>query len=126
MVRNTGTAVISIGSGYGGDRVEQAIRSTKAHPLLTVVNAGAKGALIHVVGGSNLTISDATRIGEGVTDNLASDANVIFGARMLPELNDQLRVMSVITGVKARFGEARNKEAREAHSIRLEAAEQIY
>ncbi len=126
VVRNTGTAVISIGSGYGGDRVEQAIRSTKSHPLLTVDNEGAKGALIHVIGGTNLTISEATRIGEGVTDTLASDANVIFGARMLPELNDQLRVMSVITGVKAKFGDAKNKEIREAHAIRLEAAERIY
>ncbi|MEM0201182.1 MAG: cell division protein FtsZ [Candidatus Micrarchaeaceae archaeon] len=126
VVRNTGTAVISIGSGYGADKVEQAIKSTKQHPLLTVDNEGAKGALIHVVGGTNLTISDATRIGEGVTDNLATDANVIFGARMLPELNDQIRVMSVITGVKAKFGESRNKDIHEAHTMRLEMTDHIY
>ncbi len=126
VVRNTGTAVISIGSGHGADKVEQAIKSTKQHPLLTVDNEGAKGALIHVVGGTNLTISDATRIGEGVTDNLATDANVIFGSRMLPELNDQINVMSVITGVKAKFGESRNKEVREAHTMRLEMTDHIY
>ena len=125
VVRNTGTAVISIGSGHGPDRVEQAVRSTRTHPLLTVDYENAKGALIHVVGGGNLTIKDATRIGEGVTADLAPDANVIFGARMMPELNDQIRVMSVVTGVKAKFGEKR-EERTSASPMRLEIAERIY
>lgn len=125
VVRNTGTAVISIGSGYGSERVEQVIRSTRTHPLLSVDYEGAKGALIHVVGGSNLTISDATRIGDGVTRELAPDANVIFGARMLPELNDQIRVMSVITGVKAKFGQKR-EEDKHATALRMEGMERLY
>lgn len=104
IVNGTGTAVISVGSGSGPDRVEQAIKSTRQHPLLTVDYEGAKGALVHVTGGTSLTISEATRIGDGVTDQLANDANVIFGARLLPELSDQVRVMCVVTGVKAKFG----------------------
>ncbi len=120
VVKDTGTAVISLGAGHGSNRVEQAIQSTRTHPLLTVDYEGAKGALIHVVGGSNLTISDATRIGEGVTNNLASDANVIFGARMIPELNDEIRVMSVVTGVKAKFGEAKRR-LEEAEPLRMSA-----
>ncbi len=110
VVRNTGTAVISLGYGRGTDRVAQAIKSTRSHPLLSVDYDGAKGGLIHVVGGSNLTISEATEIGEGVTDGLAGNANVIFGARMAPELRDEIHVMSVVTGVKAKFGEKRNTE----------------
>jgi cell division protein FtsZ len=111
IVRNTGTAVISIGSGRGSDRVKQAIASTKAHPLLSVEYEGSKGALVHVVGGGNLTIREATEIGEGVTEGLLDNANVIFGARMLPEMNDEIRVMSVITGVKAKFGMKRDEHA---------------
>ncbi len=125
VVRNTGTAVISIGTGYGPDRVEQAIKSTRSHPLLTVDYDNAKGALIHVVGGSNLTISDATKIGNGVTEGLAPDANVIFGARMLPELNDQLKVMSVVTGVKAKFGEFRRR-IEVVPPLRLEGSERLF
>ncbi len=120
VVKNTGTAVISLGAGHGSNRIEQAVQSTRTHPLLTVDYDGAKGALIHVVGGTNLTIRDATKIGEGVTTELASDANVIFGARMLPELNDEVRVMSVITGVKAKFGEAR-KQKDEVEPLRMSA-----
>jgi len=123
VVMNTGMAVINIGYGSGPDRVERAIKSTLEHPLLDVDIEGAKGALIHVAGGSNLTISEATRIGEGVTEGLSPNANVIFGARMLPEFNDQIRVMSVITGVKAKFG---TKPKEEVAPLRMEGIEQIY
>ncbi|MEM3839243.1 MAG: cell division protein FtsZ [Candidatus Micrarchaeaceae archaeon] len=125
VVKDTGTAVISLGYGNGPDKVQQAIRSTRSHPLLNVDYEGAKGGLIHVVGGTNLTISDATKIGEGVTEALAPDANVIFGARMLPELNDQIRVMSVITGVKAKLGSPKGyKES--ATSLAIEGMDRLY
>lgn len=123
VVRETGTAVISIGTGTGTDRVAQAIKSTRTHPLLTVDYEGAKGALIHVSGGSDLTIEEATRIGEGVTEELAADANVIFGARLIPELRDQVRVMSIVTGVKAKFGV--KKKLEETERLGMEALEQI-
>lgn len=125
IVRNTGTAVISIGSGSGPDRIQQAIRSTRSHPLLSVDYENAKGALLHVVGGSNLTISDATKLGEGITSDLAADANVIFGARMLPELGDQVRVMSVVTGVKAKFG-TKKEEERTGPALRMESLSTLY
>lgn len=125
IVRNTGTAVISIGAGYGSDRVQQAIKSTRTHPLLTVDYDGAKGALIHVEGGSNLTISEATAIGNGITEGLEGNANVIFGARMVPELTDQIRVMSVVTGVKAKFGEKREEE-RHGPTLKMESMGRIW
>ncbi|MDE1824599.1 MAG: cell division protein FtsZ [Candidatus Micrarchaeota archaeon] len=124
VVRNTGTAVISIGTGHGSDRVEKAIKSTRSHPLLSVEYEGSKGALIHVVGGTNLTISEATKIGEGITEGLATNANVIFGARMLPELRDEVRVMSIVTGVKAKFGMKR--EAAAAPTLNVESISRIY
>ena len=124
VVRNTGTAVISLGSGKGPGRVEQAVKSTLAHPLLSVENEGAKGALIQITGGANLTISEATEIANGVTEGVAGDANVIFGARMLPELGEEIRVMSIVTGVKAKFGE--RKLNANATPMRLEALQSIY
>lgn len=125
VVRNTGTAVISLGSGNGAGRIDQAVKSTRMHPLLTVDYEGAKGALIHVAGGNNLSISDATKLGEGVTSDLAPDANVIFGARMIPELNDSVRVMSIVTGVKAKFGAKKEEEAH-APALRMENLSTLY
>jgi cell division protein FtsZ len=109
IMGNTGTAVINLGSGYGPDRVERAISSTVSHPLMDVDMEGAKSALIHVTGGASLTIGEATKIGEGVTAALDPKANVIFGARLAPELADQIKVMSIVTGVKPRFNSVKTE-----------------
>ena len=77
------------------------------HPMLDVDLEGAKSAMVHVTGSDSLTIEEATRVGAGVTDNLDAKANVIFGARLIPEMGDQIKVMSIVTGVKPRFGTAK-------------------
>jgi cell division protein FtsZ len=126
VVARTGTALISIGLGTGTDKVERVIKSTKAHPLLTADIEGAKSALVHVIGGNDVTIADATRIGEGVTESMADNANVIFGARVIPELRDQIRVMSVITGVKAKFGQKHDSEEARTAALRVDGLEAMY
>ncbi len=107
VMRDAGTAVINLGYGHGSDRVEKAIKSTLNHPMLDVDLEGAKSAMVHVTGSDSLTIEEATRVGSGVTDNLDAKANVIFGARLIPEMGDQIKVMSIVTGVKPRFGTAK-------------------
>lgn len=111
IMGSAGTAVINIGVGTGTDKVDKAIKSTISHPLMDVDLTGAKSALVHVTGGSGLTISEATRIGGDVTEGLAENANVIFGARLEPELKDQIRVMSIVTGVKAKLGSPKRMDS---------------
>ncbi len=106
VMGGAGLAMINIGYGSGTDKVEKAIRSTVSHPLLDVDLEGAKSALVHVTGGTALTIQEATDVGQGVTEGLADNANVIFGSRLEPEFKDNIRVMSIVTGVKPRFGTA--------------------
>ncbi len=104
IMGNAGTAVINLGVGSGYDKVESAVKSTLNHPMLNVSLEGSKSAMVHVTGGTSLTIQEATQIGEGVTEGLDAKANVIFGARLVPELKDQIRVMSIVTGVTPKFG----------------------
>jgi cell division protein FtsZ len=106
IMGNAGAAMINIGYGTGSDKVDKAIKSTIAHPLLDVELEGAKSALVHVCGGTSLTIGEATQIGAGVTAGLADNANVIFGSRLEPDMRDDIRVMSIVTGVKPKFGTA--------------------
>jgi cell division protein FtsZ len=120
IMADGGTAVINIGTGSGSDKVEKAISSTIAHPLMDVDLSGARRAMVHVTGGTGLTISEATKIGGGVTEGLADDANVIFGARLEPEMKDTIRVMSIVTGVKAKLGA--QKETAAASRDRIESA----
>ncbi|MDE1810857.1 MAG: cell division protein FtsZ [Candidatus Micrarchaeota archaeon] len=103
-LRDTGTAVINIGYGSGPDKVQKAIKSTLTHPLLNFEQEGSKGALVHVSGSESLTIEEATTVGAGVTSDLDEKANVIFGARLSPELGDQIKVMSIVAGVTPKLG----------------------
>ncbi len=106
VLRDGGTAVINLGFGSGPDRVQKAIKSTLTHPLLNVDITNGKSALIHVTGGTSMTIDEATKIGRGVTEGMDAKANVIFGSRLSPEMNDQIRVMSIVTGVTPKLGDA--------------------
>ncbi|MBM3309002.1 MAG: cell division protein FtsZ [Candidatus Altiarchaeales archaeon] len=94
-------SVISVGDGDGPDKVELAVKSTLSHPLLDVDYAGAKGALVHITGGPDLTIGDANRVGDLLTQALDPRAAVTWGARINPRLEGRLEVISIVTGVKS-------------------------
>lgn len=103
LMTNKGLAMISVGEGKGSNRVQSAIDSTLANPLLDVEVAGANGALIHIAGGKSLTLGDAIRIGEGISGTLADTADVKIGARVVDDLDDTCLVTSIVTGVKSKI-----------------------
>jgi cell division GTPase FtsZ len=63
--------------------------------------AGATGALIHVTGDNQMTIEEANRVGEIVTEMMDGNALVIWGARVNPEQDGKLKVTLVMTGVNS-------------------------
>jgi cell division protein FtsZ len=101
IVKRGGLAVIGIGESDAPNRAEEAVRNALRNPLLDVDYAGAKGALIHVSGDAQMTIEEANRVGEIVTEMMDDDALVIWGARVNPELNGKLKVTLVLTGVNS-------------------------
>ncbi len=94
-------SVISVGDGEGADKVEVAVRNTLEHPLLDIDYKGAKGALIHITGGQDLTIGEANKVGELITKEFDPSANVMWGARVNPGLEDRIEVINIATGVKS-------------------------
>ena len=78
---------------------EEVVHEAMSHPLLDVDIVGATGALIHVTGGSYMTLEQANQVVELMTAELAPDAQVIVGARQDPAFEDTIKVMSIITGV---------------------------
>jgi len=103
IMKNGGVAVIGIGESDATDRVEAAVKQALSHPLLDVDYQGATGALIHVICGDDLKLDELNNVGELVTANLASDAQVILGARINKEFNGKVRVITIITGVKSPY-----------------------
>ncbi len=101
VMQNGGIALISLGEGTGHDKVDGAVRSTLEHPLLDVDYEGAKGAIIHLEGGPDLTLGEANKIGELISRQFDEDANVKLGARINPNLEGKVRVTAIIVGVKS-------------------------
>ncbi len=94
-------SVISVGDGEGPDKVEMSVKNTLGHPLLDIDYKGAKGALIHITGGEDLSIGDANKIGELITKEFDPAANVMWGARIDPRLEDRVEIITIATGVKS-------------------------
>ncbi|MCX6775643.1 MAG: cell division protein FtsZ [Candidatus Micrarchaeota archaeon] len=99
IMGNAGVSVISVGDGKGTDKVNSVVHNTLEHPLLDVDYAGARGALIHIAGGPQLTLGEVTQIGEGLTAAFDPNANVIWGARLSPEMGDAVVVTAIMTGI---------------------------
>ena len=93
--------MIAVGTGKGTNKVEDAVNSVKTNRLLDVDFAGAKGGLIHIAGGADLTLGDAIRAGEMLTEEMDPRASVKWGARLMPELDGVLEITAIITGVSS-------------------------
>lgn len=93
--------MIAVGTGKGTNRVEEAVAGVKENRLLDVDFAGAKGALIHIAGGTDLTLGDAIHAGEMITDEMDAHASVKWGARLVPDYDGKLEITAIVTGVKS-------------------------
>lgn len=99
IMTNGGVAAIGVGSSDTKNRVDEAVSGALSNPLLDINYEGATGALIHVIGGPDMTLEEINRAGELVTKSLDEDANVIWGARVAEDMMGKLTIMTIITGV---------------------------
>jgi len=103
IMQDGGVAVIGVGESNTKNRVEEAVHEAMTCKLLDVDYKNAKGALVHVSGGSNMTLNEANRVGEIVNSIMDPEAKIIWGARVDESLKDSMRVMLIMTGVKSPF-----------------------
>ncbi|MBN1800071.1 MAG: cell division protein FtsZ [Candidatus Lokiarchaeota archaeon] len=95
-----GVAIVGIGESSGdNNRVEEAITDALNTPLLDVSIEGAKGALIHVCGGNDMTLAEANSVAKKIYEKMDNNAMVIWGARVSTDFDGFLRVMLLITGI---------------------------
>lgn len=102
VMEGGGVAMIGMGESDTENRSIEAIEKAINSPLLSVDITGAKGALINVVGGEDLTLSEAEQVVQVVSESLDPRANIIWGAQIEDGLKGLLRVMIVVTGVKSK------------------------
>jgi cell division protein FtsZ len=95
-----GVAVMLVGETKSQDKMD-VIKAALDHPLLDVDYRGATGALVHITGGPDLTLSEAENIAESLTYEMDSHANVIWGARIQKDYEGRVRVLAILTGVQS-------------------------
>ncbi len=112
----TGLSMIAVGESKGVDKVNEVVEDTLKNSLLDVDISGAKGALIHITGGAELTLGEANGIGTMLTEQLDQKAVVIWGARVDPTYENKIEVITIFTGVKSPFIKTEDRHAKASSS----------
>ncbi len=99
VMNDGGLAMIGMGDSDTDNRAMEAVERALNNPLLDVDIDGAKGALINVSGGTDITIRECQEIVEAVSARLDKNAKIIWGAQIVKELGDSIRAMLIVTGV---------------------------
>ena len=96
-----GVAMIGIGESDTENRAVEAVEKALNNPLLDVDITGANGALINVIGGPDMTLEEARRVVETVSEKLDEDARIIWGAQISEDMEKTIRAMLIVTGVSS-------------------------
>lgn len=100
VMSEMGMAVMGSGVASGQGRAREAAERAIACPLLEDANiAGARGILVNVTAGLELSIGEFDEVGNAVKELASDDATVVVGTVIDPELEDELRVTVVATGL---------------------------
>jgi cell division protein FtsZ len=100
VMQNAGTALMAVGEARGEGRAVVAARAAITSPLLDVSIEGAKGVLLNVSGGPDLTLAEVTEAAETIQAAVDQDASIYFGAVIHPRPQDDVRVTVIATGLK--------------------------
>ncbi len=102
VMSEMGMAMMGSGSASGQDRAREAAEAAIHSPLLEDIDLmGAHGILVNVTAGLDLSIGEFEEVGNTIKEFASSDATVVVGTVIDPEMHDELRVTVVATGLGA-------------------------
>jgi cell division protein FtsZ len=108
IMKDAGTALMGIGfSATGENRAKEAAERALRSPLIDTEIAGAKGILLSIAGGDDLSLYEVNEAAEVVREASTGDTNIIFGASIDDRLTGQVWVTVVATGFGARAAQRR-------------------
>ena len=127
VMSEMGMAMMGSGRACGESRAHEAAELAIASPLLEDVNLnGARGVLVNVTAGLDLTIGEFEVVGDLVRSFTSDDATVVVGTVIDHELTDELRVTVVATGLVGEEGQSkRNVPTSIAQSLKTSAAPKV-
>lgn len=100
VMSEMGMAMMGTGSAKGEQRARQAAEAAIASPLLEDVNfSGAKGILVNITAGLDMSIGEFEEVGDVVKEFISDDATVVVGTVIDPTMTDEMRVTVIVTGL---------------------------
>jgi cell division protein FtsZ len=125
IVKDAGTALLGIGLGSGENRAQQAAEMAIHSPLLETSIEGARGILLNITGGSDLTLYEVNETAGAIAAAAHDDANIIFGAVVDERLEGRIAVTVVATGFGAEVASAGRGPSPQARPTSREARERL-
>jgi len=107
-----GAALMAVGRASGEDRARKAAEMAISSELLDITIDGARGILFNVSGGDDLTLMEVNEAAAIIKETAHPDVNLIFGAVINPELNDEIRLTVIATGFDSTSMRTRMKRTR--------------
>lgn len=111
IMRDTGSALMGIGTGTGENRAVEAAKAAISSPLLELSIDGAHGILFTITGGPDLAMSEVSEAAKIITSSAAADAKIIFGAVIDDTMTGSMRISVVATGFDNRRSVQREEDA---------------
>lgn len=104
VMSEMGMAMMGTGRASGPNRAREATEEAIRNPLLDDVNMqGARGILVNITSGPDVTIGEYSEVGEIIEDYAADDAIVKVGTAIDPDMRDEMHVTVVVTGLSPRM-----------------------
>lgn len=122
VMSGAGVAMIGVGESDTENRATEAVEKAISNPLLAVDISGASGALINVTGGPDMTLAEAKKVVEAISEKLDEEARIIWGAQINDDMEKTIRTLLIVTGVKSPqiFGNDRKPKDKTKKSIEQE------
>ena len=101
VMERGGVAMIGMGESDSEDKAADSVKKAIRSPLLDVDISGATAALVNVVGGPDMTMEEAEGVVQEVYNRVDPNARIIWGAQIDPAMQNKMRTLLVVTGVRS-------------------------
>ena len=122
VMSEMGLAMMGSGSARGDDRAQAAAEGAIQNPLLDDVNlSGANGILVNITAGPDFTMAEFDEVGRTVEQFASEDATVVIGTVLDPDMQDEVRVTVVATGLNRATGRQAARHDRNETGARFDS-----
>lgn len=101
VMSNGGVSLIGIGESDTQNRALDAVDKAINNPLLDANIKDAKGALVNIIGGEDMSLEEYKIVMEELGNRVSPDAKIISGAQISPDMEKSIKVLLIVTGVKS-------------------------